>query len=93
MESDEMTQRKKFKVPRDCAVCGRFLRPFDEYTFTAHEFNCYKNHKDKIPAEHMETFRRELAGEARSNAAKRGVETRRKKGGKRAPKGPPVYPI
>jgi hypothetical protein len=81
-----MTQRKKFKVPRDCAVCGRTLRPFDEYTFTSHEFKCYKSHRDKIPAEHMETFKRELAGEMRSEAAKRGVETRRQRGSKRAPR-------
>ncbi len=78
--------RKKFKVPRGCAVCGQFLRPFDEYTFTTHEFKCYKKHRDKIPPDHFEIFRRELAGEMRSEAAKRGVETRRQKGGKRAPR-------
>jgi hypothetical protein len=81
-----MTQRKKFKVPRDCAVCGRTLRPPSEYTFTAHEFKCYKGNKDKIPDEHMETFKKTLAWEMRSEAAKRGVETRRQRGSKRAPR-------
>ncbi len=81
-----MTQRMKFKVPRNCAICECRLQPFDEYTFTAHEFKCYNAHRDKIPEEHMQLFRRELAADMRSQAAKRGVETRRQRGGKRAPR-------
>lgn len=69
-----------------CAVCSETLQPFSINTFTAHEFECYKAHPDKIPERDREVFERELLGEKRSAAAKRVVETRRQRQGKRAPR-------
>lgn len=76
----------EFKSTGSCAICGRALQPFSETTFTAHEFMCYRDNPNKIPAEHKARFEHELAGERRSAAAKRGVETRRQNKGKRAPR-------
>lgn len=69
-----------------CAACGLKLSPFSDTTFTAHEFYCYKKHPDRVPPQDKEQFERKLLGEKRSAAAKRGVKTRRRNGGKRAPK-------
>lgn len=74
------------RASNTCAGCGKLLQPFSETTFTAHEFYCYKIFPDRIPERDRETFERELLGEQRSQAAKRGVETRRRNGGKRAPR-------
>lgn len=63
-------------MTRNCAVCGKRLEPFNAETMTAHEFECYKRHPDKVPAEHLDTFERTLTWEKRSGAGKRGAETR-----------------
>lgn len=69
-----------------CAGCGKMLRPFSTSVFTAHEYKCYKAHPDKIPSEDKEIFEQTVLGEKRSLSAKKGVETRRRKQGKRAPR-------
>lgn len=74
------------RLNNNCATCGLALQPFSEHTFTSHEFHCYKLHPDKIPARDQTEFQHQLLGERRSEAAKRGVETRRRNGGKRAPR-------
>ena len=71
---------------RNCAVCGSPMRPMHPEFIVAHEFKCYKKYPEKVPPWHKVQFERELLGEKRSEAAKRGVETRRRKGGKRAPR-------
>ena len=70
---------------RRCFVCAAPLFPFSPETLTAHEFRCYEV-SGKCPEHHREAFARELLGKKRSEAAFRGVETRRRNGGKRAPR-------
>jgi hypothetical protein len=70
---------------RPCAVCGAPLTPWSPETLTAHEFKCYKA-SGKVPEYHKSRFEEVLKGEKRSEAAFRGVETRRRNGGKRAPR-------
>jgi hypothetical protein len=74
------------RLNNTCASCGIILQPFNQHTFTAHEFKCYKAHTDRIPRRDLAEFERQLLGERRSEAAKRGVETRRRLKGKRAPR-------
>lgn len=71
---------------RTCFGCGAQLAPFAETTYTAHEFKCGKRHPELIPAEWLDVHNNTIAWERRSAAAKRGVETRRANGGKRAPR-------
>ncbi len=62
---------------RPCAVCGTIVTPWSADTITAHETNCYLTHPDKIPAEHREHHAGYLLHKSRSEAAMRGVATRR----------------
>ena len=66
-------------MKRPCAICGQALDPFNDETMTAHEFECYKRHPDRVPAEHADTFKRTLEWERRSAAGKRGAATRKAK--------------
>lgn len=74
------------KVTKVCNVCSANLYPDDPHTLTAHEFKCYKLNRAAMPAYLKTSFNECLIGEKRSEAAKRGVETRRRNGGKRAPR-------
>lgn len=72
---------------RLCFACGAQLYPSSRETWTSHEFHCAKAHPEiPVPTEFVRTHEQTLVWERRSAAAKRGVETRRRKGGKRAPR-------
>ncbi|SRR5258706_5286847 len=73
-------------VTKVCAVCCANLTSRDPNTLTAHEFKCFKSNRALIPVHMRDKFIATLAWEKRSEAAKRGVETRRRNGGKRAPR-------
>ena len=73
-------------MERKCAVCGAVMTPMHPQFMVAHEYKCYVARPDLVPPEHKAQFDAQVLGDKRSAAAKRGVETRRRLGGKRAPR-------
>lgn len=73
-------------MERLCFACGARLTPHSPNTYTSHEFKCGKLHPELIPERFLAEHESTLKWEKRSAAAKRGVETRRAQGGKRAPR-------
>jgi hypothetical protein len=60
-----------------CAICNALLMPFDQNTFTAHEFHCYRDAPPaKIPPQDLTEFNRQMLWWHRSQSAKRGAQTR-----------------